>query len=194
MARLTLGLALVTLLCAADAAAQIGSTPRVEIAGGYSYVRSRTVTSLGFNMHGGSGSVAVNVNDWLGLVADIGHQTTGNVPPPGSGFTLNTTSYLFGPRISYRRERVTLFAHELLGGSHAGGTLYTQGFQQTSAPPSAQNSFAMALGGGVDYNITRRFAIRTVQADWLYTLFPNGAANRQSSLRLTFGVVFRFGG
>jgi hypothetical protein len=197
MRRIALGLALGMLLCAATAAAQAGagsvSTPRVEIAAGYNYLRSRTVVDTGFNMHGGSISLAVNANNWLGFVGDVGYYSTKNVPP--AGFTLNVTSYLFGPRISLlRRERTTLFAHSLMGGGHAGGSLYTAGFQQGSAPPAAANAFAMALGGGFDVNLSRRIALRAFQADWFFTNFPNGGGNSQHNLRMTFGMVFRFGG
>jgi outer membrane immunogenic protein len=82
----------------------------------------------------------------------------------------------------------------LFGGGRAGGTLYTVGFQQRSAPLSAKNSFAMALGGGLDLNVSRHIAIRAFQADWLYTQSPNGTNNRQNNLRITAGIVFRFWG
>src|SRR3990172_12312690 len=199
MRRIALGLALGMFLGAATAAAQAGagagsvSTPRLEIAAGYSIVRAGTVISTSFNMHGGTVSMAANVNKWLGFVGDFGYYSTKNVPP--AGFTLHVTSYLFGPRVSLlRRERTTLFAHSLVGGGHAGGTLYTAGFQQGAAPPAAVNAFAMALGGGLDVNLGRHFAFRAVQADWFFTNFPNGGGNRQHNLRMTFGVVFRLGG
>jgi hypothetical protein len=52
----------------------------------------------------------------------------------------------------------------------------------------------MVLGGGLDVNVSRHIAIRAAQADWLYTQFPNGVDNRQNNLRITAGIVFRFGG
>ena len=197
MRRIVLGLALAMLLGAATAAAQTGAgsiaVPQLEIAAGYSYLRPRTVVPASFNMHGGSVSVAANVNKWLGFVGEVAYVSTKNVPP--SGFTLNITSYMFGPRISYRgHDRLVLFAHDLVGVGHAGGTLYTVGFQQGTAPPTAQNAFAMALGGGLDVNLGRHWAIRAVQTDWLFTTFPNGAENRQHSFRFTTGIVWRIGG
>jgi hypothetical protein len=195
MRRIGLGLALGMLLNAGAAAGQVGagssSTPRVEVAAGYSYVRSRTVLPAGFNMHGGSISIAANVNHWLGIVGDFGYQRTKNVPP--AGFSLNVTSYMFGPRFSVRSERLTFFAHNLVGGGHAGGTLYTAGFQQGSAPPAAVNAFSMVLGGGLDVNVGQRFALRAAQADWFFTKFPNGSDNRQHNFRFTSGIVVRFG-
>jgi opacity protein-like surface antigen len=199
MRRLALGFALMMVLTAASAGAQTAAsagvqteTPRFEIAGGYSLLRTSRVTGGGFYLHGGSGSLAVNVNDWLGFVADGGHYRTESIGP--SGFGLKITSVMFGPRVSYRGfEHFTVFAQQLIGFGHAGGTLYTLGFASGTAAPGAVNGFAMATGGGLDYNLTSHLAIRAFQGEWLYTAFPNGAANRQNYLRATFGAVFRFG-
>jgi hypothetical protein len=51
----------------------------------------------------------------------------------------------------------------------------------------------MLLGGGVDINVSPRFAIRAGQAEWLFTKLPNGQTHRQHSLRITSGAVLRFG-
>jgi opacity protein-like surface antigen len=201
MHRISLGLVLGVLLVAAPLAAQrpssaatAGDTPRVEISLGYSPVVSRTVISTGccFRMNGGSASVAANVNRWLGFVGDVGGYYTGNAG--SGGFTLSVISYTFGPRVSFRRSsRFTPYVQGLFGGARAGGTLYTLGFQQGSTI-GPRNAFAMLLGGGLDINVNHRFAIRAIQADWLFTKFPNGGTNRQNNVRLTAGIVFRFGG
>src|SRR5262249_60795311 len=65
----------------------------VDASIGYSYFRLGG--SGGLNQNGVSGSVAYNPNRWLGLVADIG----GYHASP-SGVSVNTYTYLFGPRIS----------------------------------------------------------------------------------------------
>jgi hypothetical protein len=198
MRRNWLGLALGMFLGVAPVAAQsptaANATPKVEVSFGYDYVRARTVPAAGccFNMNGGSASVAASVNKWLSVVGDFGGYYTGNVM--NSGDTLSVFSYTFGPRISIRRsERFTPFMQGLFGGGHAGGTLYTRTFQQGSAPPTARNSFAMVLGGGLDVNVNRHFAVRAFQADWFFSEFPNGFTNHQHNLRVTGGVVFRFG-
>jgi opacity protein-like surface antigen len=193
MGRFAMKLALVILLTAANAAAQT-EFARFEIAGGYSLLHTHKVapSKSSFNLHGGSASLAVNVTDWLGLVGDFGYYRSNSSPP--TDFGLNIASYMFGPRLSYRGfEHFSLFAQELVGVGHAGGTLYTEGFASGAAAPGPVNALAMTLGGGLDYNLTRNLALRAFQGEWLYTTFPNGAANRQNSLRLTFGLVFRFG-
>ena len=193
MRRIALGLALGMFLGAASAAAQAQREPRLEIAAGYSFLRTRTVAPTGFNLNGGSLSVAANVNSWLGFVGDFAGYHTRNVPP--SGFSLTISSYMFGPRISYRgRERVTIFAQELVGVGHAGGTLYTVGFAPGAAAPAPVNAFAMALGGGLDVNLSRSWAIRAFQTEWFQTTFPNGQGNRQHSFRFTTGISWRIGG
>jgi len=65
-------------------------------------------------------------------------------------------------------------------------------FASGTAAPGPVNSFAMATGGGLDYNLSRPLGIRA-QGEWLYTTFPNGASSRQNYVRFTLGAVFRFG-
>lgn len=52
----------------------------------------------------------------------------------------------------------------------------------------------MAVGGGVDYNLTRHWALRPVQADYLLTRFSVGtlSTQNQNNVRISTGVVFRF--
>ena len=165
-----------------------------EVSLGYAYLHSRTVNPTAgccFNLHGGDISIAVNMNEWLDLVGDFGGSYARDLMD--SGYTLSIFTYTFGPRISIHKSgRFTPFVQGLFGGGHAGGTLYTAGFQQGATAPSSQDSFAMALGGGLDVNVGQHFAIRAFQADWLYTQFPNGGKDRQNNLRVITGIVIRF--
>ncbi len=85
-------------LLAAPAAAQ--DSPKVELSLGYSYVRANPAASFvdGFNMNGASASIAGNVNDWFGVVADFGAYDVSEL----NGLTVggNVITYLFGPRVS----------------------------------------------------------------------------------------------
>src|SRR5437660_5697508 len=67
----------------------------VDASVSYSYFRLGG--SGGINQNGVSGSVAYNPNRWLGIVGDFG----GYHASPG-GVSLNTYTYLFGPRVSLR--------------------------------------------------------------------------------------------
>jgi outer membrane immunogenic protein len=111
----------------------------------------------------------------------------------GSGRDLTLISFMAGPHFAYRKhERLTPFAHALLGGGHAGGTLYTG--TSTSPGLGTNNNFNMVAGGGLDVNLGPHVAVRVFQADYFLTHFLNGNNDRQNNLRLTFGVVFHFGG
>jgi opacity protein-like surface antigen len=149
-------------------------TPKIEVYGGYDYVR---VSDLGdsYNFNGGSGQFAYNANRWLGIVGDFGGYYTSD------GFHAGVLSYMAGPRVNLRGHgRATPFAQILLGGAR-------------SIDNSPLNAFAMTVGGGLDYKISQHFAIRPVQAEYFLTKFSDGASNRQNNFRYGAGVVFQFG-
>lgn len=164
-------------------------TSRFDLSAGYSGIRANEPPGNCncFLTHGGSASLAYNFNRWIGVFGDFGSVHSGNVNSSATDLTL--TSYLFGPRFSYRKyERFTPFGQFLLGGAHAGGSLLLNTVSSNSA-----NSAAVGLGGGLDVSVYRRFAIRAFQFEYLHTTFPNGVNDRQNIFRFTFGVVYRFG-
>jgi opacity protein-like surface antigen len=100
------------------------------------------------------------------------------------------TSYLFGPRYTYRRNaRIAPFGEALVGFSHASGALAPS----NSLSGASANTFAAAIGGGLDYNVSHAVVLRIVQADYLLTTFDNEADHHQNNLRLGAGIAFRFG-
>jgi hypothetical protein len=158
---------------------------KLEAYGGYDYVHFNINSNVsGFpppesvNLNGGSGQVEYNVNNSIGIVGDFGGYYGSASGGAGGAF-----SYLFGPRLNFRRDRVTPFAHVL-----AGGFLSTSGIGQNGP----QNHFALAAGGGVDFKVSQVVSIRPVQAEYFLTTIPDGLNNRQNSFRLSVGVVFRF--
>jgi len=169
------------------AAAFAQDTPKLDVFVGYSYVRDNPSTSgvNGFNLHGGSASVAYNANNWLSAVADFGGYHANNIL--GSGIDGTISTYLFGPRISYRKhERFTPFAQTLFGVAHASGS----GFGVSGT----DNAFAASFGGGVDVKLSHRFSWRPAQVDYLLTRFPETTNSRetQNNLRVSTGLVFHF--
>lgn len=150
-------------------------TPAAEVSVGYSYFRLGG--SNGVNQNGASGSLAYNFNNWVGGVADFGvyHGSP-------SGVSLNTYSFLFGPRFSYReKSHITPFAQALLGGAHL--TASFAGVSGSTTP------FAWSFGGGVDYGLTDNISVRP-QVDYV-GLRANGTTT--NCVRVSGGVVFRFG-
>lgn len=148
--------------------------PKLDLAGGYSYFRIGG--SNGVNMNGFNANASFSANQWLGVVADVGAY---HASPQGVGFT--TTTYTFGPRISFRASsKFTPFAEALFGGAHASASF--GGFSGTSNP------FAYGAGGGVDLG-SGRIALRP-EVDYM-ALRSNGSSS--NCVRVSVGVVFRLG-
>ena len=184
-------------------------TPRVEWFLGYSYLRAVPELAAGNRLvylNGGSTSIAFNFNRYLGIVGDFGGfkdsklllsgpgEPSGAVNSSGTAYT-----YLFGPRLSYRtHERITPFAQVLFGGIHASDVTLSSGCSGAGCTllPS-ENRFAMTAGGGLDVKVHHHIAIRLIQAEYLMTRFENlttGSTASQNDMRLSAGLVFRFGG
>ncbi len=189
--------ALFVLVLAVSAPAQ--EAPKVEVSLGYSFVRVNPGAPIeGANLHGGSGSFAYNLNDWVGIVADFGGYKLSEITVTGFGpITLDAIgfTYLVGPRLSYRKHQtLTPFAQVLFGGARLSSVSV---FGQPI--PGAENGFAMAVGGGLDFKVHRNVALRFMQAEYLMTRFadpssPTGAAGTQNNARISAGIVFRLGG
>ena len=116
---------------------------------------------------------------------------------------------LVGPVISYRvPKKLTPFAHALFGWNRT--SLSASTFIGTSTPLASVSThyddFTLALGGGVDYKLSRRFALRLAQLDRYHTsvnlnsfygtafnttLFQ-GLATRERNLRFSAGIVINF--
>ncbi len=185
--KLKLLVSLMAVLSLFGATARAQETPKVDVFAGYSYFRNNpsTAGASSFSLNGGSASVAYNANNWLSGVADFGAYHNGNILSTGTNGTLST--YLFGPRVSYRHfGRVTPFGEVLFGVAHAGASI--------AGTSGSDNAFAMSLGGGFDYKLSQHFAIRPVKVDYLLTRFPEtGTSNQtQNNLRVSTGIVFRF--
>jgi opacity protein-like surface antigen len=182
-------------------------TPKVELFLGYSFLRNVPASAgnrLAY-LHGGSTSVALNLNRHLGLVADFGgfhaDRFGPNAPPIGGVVDAsgNVFTYMFGPRLSLRHDWLTPFVQALFGGVHAGNVTLNGCSGIGCAPLPSENSFAMTAGGGLDVKLSRRVALRLFQAEYLMTRFADptssaGQTARQNDVRLSAGIVLRFGG
>ncbi len=153
--------------CAAASHAQ-----SVDAGVGYSYFRLGG--SGGLNQNGVSGSVAYNPNHWLGLVADVG----GYHASP-SGVSVNTYTYMFGPRLSlHNPTHFTPFVQGLLGGSRI--TVGSGG--------GSNSQFAYSFGGGVDIGLLPHLAFRP-QVDYVGLDTPG---SRTNCTRISAGFVIHF--
>jgi hypothetical protein len=201
MRKLSLLMTIIVLLCL-TAMAQVES-PRATVFGGYSYLNSN---SKGYNGWDAQGTY--NFTRHFGLTADISgnnHNLT-SLTLLGFGPSVNQHlyTYLFGPTATVYFGKSDVFAHALFGEAHsslgAGISIPIVGGISTNV--TSANAFAMAFGGGIDLGISKHFAIRAAQVDYLRTQFSSldalstgfstNVGNRQNSFRYQGGLIFRF--
>jgi opacity protein-like surface antigen len=178
---------------------------KAEITGDYSYFRANPGLPSYFNsqnLNGGGAQVAVYFSNWLALAGDFqGYGSYTQCTKPGAPVTGcasgNLFTYTFGPQVKYRAGKFEPFAEVLAGGAHS--NFYGNACSNVSgicgSKSPSNNAFALVIGGGVDINLSSKFAIRLVDADYELTRFGNnftGGNNSQSNFRFQTGVQFRF--
>jgi hypothetical protein len=178
--------------------------PKATVYGGYSFLRNG-----GHHSNGWNGQGTYNFNRYLGVTADVGgnYRTVASFSPlPGVSASAyqHLYTFLFGPTLTASLGRSAVFGHALFGAarasSGAGITLPFVGGVTTGITNAT--AFAMAFGGGIDIGVSRHFAIRAAQVDYLRTNFNSldalstglstSAGGSQNSFRYSGGVVFRF--
>ncbi len=173
-------IALVTLL----ATAQSDYPPRVELAGGYSYlnVNPQIITSQNFN--GGGGAFVFDFNSVVGIKADFMGYTGGTgwgnylrnhgYPITGSA-SGNLFTYMFGPQIKKHSGRFQPFAEALVGAYHSNAYATVISCIEGNNPCSSKsvngskNNFNMEFGGGLDIALSQHVELRPVEVDYLFT-------------------------
>ena len=173
--------------CAGVLSAQEASYSKYEFGVLYSGVHANAgMNDSQITGNGGAGYFEYNINRWLGAVADFGGYANTKSQIDEKLFT-----YMFGPRFNWRMKRFTAYAQALFGGAEA----------WNNPTRTSENSFATAIGGGVDVNLTHHIAIKPVQVEYFRTQFDaaklgGGTSNfgdHQNGIRYSAGVVFRFG-
>jgi outer membrane protein OmpA-like peptidoglycan-associated protein len=170
-------------------------TPRYEITGMFSYVNFCPCSFKNWNSFGATGSFTYNADKYLGLNAEVGayHFSRQIFVLNGTNFTQTSISgsfetYLFGPRLNWRRfDHFVPFVEFMIGAAHGGP-------QVTGS--TTQSTFALAAGGGVDIVLLKNLAWRFFQADYLMTNFTGPLMNpqgRQNNFRIGSGLVLRWG-
>ena len=160
-------------------------TPGTEIFGGFSMLSIGAPQGLEGdreNAYGWQSSAAFNLNRNFGLVADFGGQYK-TLSEEGTDVSLKGHEFLFGPRFTARSERATPFVHFLFGGARGSASVDSVSVSKTV--------FAMAIGGGLDVNVSDHVALRVIQVDWV-PIRPEGQWFRNVT-RFGFGIVFKTG-
>ena len=150
--------------------------PGTEIFGGYSYARIESASR-----HGGNAAIAFDLRSPLGLKVDLSSHFGAGEGTDRSDFTL-----MAGPVFRLGHGGTRVFFHALVGLRRERASLSV--FDVTIS--ENENQFGVASGGGVDFRIARRWAVR-LQGDYLWSRAEAGSA---SGVRGSAGVVFRPGG
>ena len=167
-------------------------TPKAEVFGGYSYFRSNPADGYSMNMNGWTASVTGYVNKWFGITGEAGGYYKKEGLSIGSttlfGESNHVYTFMGGPTIaSHSSKTFTPFAHALFGIASKKGSPEILGL---SFSTGSDNGFAMAVGGGVDINMSKNVAIRVIQADYI---MDRVGGIRNDNARVSAGIVFRFG-
>jgi hypothetical protein len=170
----------ISVFCPFVSAQKALKLPTVEVFGGYSHLRFES-TTLGFsdqlNLNGWNVGLSLpDLYEGFGVAVDI----SGHYAP-----AMEEYNFLIGPQYSYKWKGLGPYAHALFG--KARDRLRQPG--STQLEPSSLGR-AIALGGGLDFQLSDRFSVRAIQADYLTTSVFSGT---QHNIRLSTGVIFRFG-
>jgi hypothetical protein len=183
-------------------AAQDPPPPKWELFGGYSFF------DPGANVHGelpgallplssrlesnprGAGlSATYDVNRWFGLTLDAStHWGSGESTLFRRLDDAALSNLSFGPKFTFRTEHFSPFLEALMGDHR----LMPDAFHDI-------DKLGFILGGGLDLNLSRHFAIRVLRADYVYSNYQYGSASVTSrteirGVRLQAGINFMFGG
>jgi opacity protein-like surface antigen len=185
-----LGLVALLTLSTLPAMAQSEGYPKFEVGGGFMYRNFDVPFSPRANELGWFTTTDYNFANWLGFALDVdeGFTNASETLPQMHHFT-----FLAGPQVyPLGHRRITPFAHALFGDS-------TIIFPNVKAFDSGQtlsdDKFAFAVGGGVDWALTHRIAIRLGEFDYERDKnFAGGTPGNpaQNNYKYKGGVIVRF--
>jgi opacity protein-like surface antigen len=159
--------------------------PRFEVGANYNYFHANAPPGQCgcFSLHGGSGTILMNVTPRWAALADIAVAHANQVDNTSQNITI--INYLFGARYTRRNSsRFVPYGEALFGGAKE-----DVNFQFTIN----RNSFGLAAGGGLSTQLKRRLGVTLAQFDYVYTQIPNAKNDRQNNIRVSTGVTYNFG-
>jgi outer membrane protein OmpA-like peptidoglycan-associated protein len=186
---------------ASFAAAQDQPAPKWELYGGYSFFYPNTdvhgqlpgavlplSSRLESNPRGAGASVTYNFNRWFGLTLDA--SSNWGSGEKGLANRIDDAAFSnisFGPKITYRTGHFSPF-FEVLVGDHR---LTPEAFHDV-------DRLGVMIGGGLDVNLSRHFALRLLRADYVISNYrfgpPTVSSTDLRAVRLQTGLNFMFGG
>lgn len=193
-ATLAMVLGTLSLSAAGQTGAPAPSANKFDVAVNFTYkVAKIASTTTSFVLPGGSADAAYNFGGkvkGLSLVVDLNGESKSNIEP---GVNLTQFSMLGGARYTARLAQKNPHAVDLYGQFLGGGVFASNSlFPGPSSTTTSANSSAIQLGGGANIRLTRRIALRLLEADFIATHLPNSTNSRQYDIRFSNGVVFHF--
>jgi hypothetical protein len=204
-----LALVALILLTAGTILAQDNTFPKVETSPAFMFIRTPTSFTApngtkfneSFNCAGGGGTFAYNFTSLLGIAADLGgcKYLGETVPALSSKVSGSDFTFMFGPRFTFRSASAFRPFFEVnFGGNRL--SLKCNSGTPCSGITYTKDAFALTAGGGFDIKLSKKFALRLIQAEYLYTRFGNSCQfalcsnnNNQNSLRIKSGIVIGWG-
>jgi hypothetical protein len=193
----------------------VPAVAQIEITGDYSYFRfNPSLPRLQNRSFNGGGFEAAVYRHSIGIKADLqfyGSTTFTTVFPttitsagtiPAGTYSSNGTlkTYLFGPIVKGRFKHFEPFGQVLFGVAHVDAyanlsRVIAAAATSTFHVQGAQNPFSLAAGGGIDFALSKKFAIRLGDVDYVLTRLTNPltSTNNQNHFRYAGGVQFRLG-
>jgi hypothetical protein len=167
-------------------------TPKAEVSAGFTYRTYYGPSATSIGMIGAYGSYTYNFYRWLALEGELlgvtGTLKVPNLPPED----LHVFTVLAGPKIyPLRHHKLDPFGHFNFGA----GILATAVPEFAGYGGNANATFVQAwqVGGGMDLSLKPHWAVRLIQFDYGVAKFLGPSIPNQSSKRISFGIVYRFG-
>jgi hypothetical protein len=164
--------------------------------------------TAGVRCAGGGATATFNLTTVVGIETDVSGCKMLGLETNLSGDSL---TFAVGPRFTYRGTgRWTPWVHVLVGGEKDSQEMLDPEAKKAvlASPPAGMTphelhslyikdwsatSFAMQIGGGVDWALNRNFAFRLGDVDYVHELVRNDQVTRPPELKVTMGVVLRVG-
>jgi hypothetical protein len=148
--------------------------PSSDLFGGYSYTHAGEASLHGWGLSG-----SYRLRGALGLVADLsGHYGS------FAGANLGQLGLMAGARWSGRAGRLRPFAEGLLGGVRTSASIDVAG----TSVSDADTDWGLAFGGGADYPLSGRWAVRGL----VHLRLLRGEGTWDTDPRFSVGAVYRF--
>ena len=133
------------------------------------------------------------LTSYFGLETDLGAYTSkGGIDPLIARASFSSQFYMGGPRVVKRWRWFAVHAHGLFGVNHE---KVDPGIFNPILPAVTNTAFSWSTGGGVDFNITKKWGVRIFQVDIGRTKLPNALFGDPLVMRTTFvsGVSYKWG-